>query len=170
MARITVEDCIDKVPSRFELVLISSQRARKLFSSEQATVEIDNDKNTVIALREIAEETIPLDLLKDNVVNEYRQHNPFDSDKEDSEFDKLVDQSEQNTKTIDDELNEEIDLANQSVDEQTIEVNEQGQITDEVTESEKETSPEVTSPEVTSPEETSPELEKNAESVPENQE
>ena len=58
MARITVEDCIDKFPSRFELVLVASNRARKLYSGENPTVEIDNDKNTVIALREIAEETI----------------------------------------------------------------------------------------------------------------
>ena len=55
MARITVEDCIDKFPSRFELVLVASQRARKLHSGDEPTVEKDNDKNTVIALREIAE-------------------------------------------------------------------------------------------------------------------
>ena len=54
MARITVEDCIDKFPSRFELVLVASQRARKLYSGETSTLEKDNDKNTVIALREIA--------------------------------------------------------------------------------------------------------------------
>ena len=64
MARITVEDCIDKFPSRFELVLIASNRARKLHSGESTTLEKDNDKNTVIALREIAEETITIDVLK----------------------------------------------------------------------------------------------------------
>ena len=58
MARITVEDCIDKFPSRFELVLVASQRARKLHSGDDPTVEKDNDKNTVIALREIADSTI----------------------------------------------------------------------------------------------------------------
>ena len=55
MARITVEDCIDKFPSRFELVLVASHRARKLYSGETPAIEVDNDKNTVIALREIAE-------------------------------------------------------------------------------------------------------------------
>ena len=53
MARITVEDCIDKFPSRFELVLVASNRARKLHSGETTLLEKDNDKNTVIALREI---------------------------------------------------------------------------------------------------------------------
>ena len=56
MARITVEDCVDKFPSRFELVLVASNRAKKLHSGEEPTVEKENDKNTVIALREIAEE------------------------------------------------------------------------------------------------------------------
>ena len=61
MARITVEDSIDKFPSRFELVLVASQRARKLHTGDQPTVEKENDKNTVIALREIEEETIPVE-------------------------------------------------------------------------------------------------------------
>ena len=64
MARITVEDCIDKFPSRFELVLVASNRARKLYAGEDPTVEIDNDKNTVIALREIAKETLTKEKLK----------------------------------------------------------------------------------------------------------
>ena len=65
MARITVEDCIDKFESRFELVLVASNRARKLHSGENPTVEKDNDKSTVIALRELADETLSIDLLKD---------------------------------------------------------------------------------------------------------
>jgi len=69
MARITVEDCIDKFPSRFELVLVASNRARKLHSGEDPTVEIDNDKNTVIALREIAEETITVENLKNDLTD-----------------------------------------------------------------------------------------------------
>ena len=72
MARITVEDCIDKFPSRFELVLVASNRARKLHSGEEPTVEIDNDKNTVIALREIAEETITSEQLKNDLIEEYQ--------------------------------------------------------------------------------------------------
>ena len=72
MARITVEDCIDKLPSRFELVLVASNRARKLHSGETPTVEKNNDKNTVIALREIAEETIPIEEMKKNLVEDYQ--------------------------------------------------------------------------------------------------
>ena len=72
MARITVEDCIDKLPSRFELVLVASNRARKLHSGEIPTVEKNNDKNTVIALREIADETIPVEEMKKNLVEEYQ--------------------------------------------------------------------------------------------------
>jgi len=72
MARITVEDCIDKFPSRFELVLIASNRARKLYAGENPTVEKDNDKNTVIALREIAEENFTIDQLKNNLIEEYQ--------------------------------------------------------------------------------------------------
>ena len=81
MARITVEDCIDKFPSRFELVLVASNRARKLHTGENPTVEIDNDKNTVIALREIAEETITTQQLKNDLIEEY-QTNTFDEDED----------------------------------------------------------------------------------------
>ena len=72
MARITVEDCIDKFESRFELVLVASNRARKLHSGENPTVEKDNDKNTVIALREIADETVSIDDMKNSLVEEYQ--------------------------------------------------------------------------------------------------
>ena len=85
MARITVEDCIDKFPSRFELVLVASNRARKLYSGESATVEIDNDKNTVIALREIAEETLTTEQLKNDLIEEY-QTNTFSEDEEINEI------------------------------------------------------------------------------------
>ena len=64
MARVTVEDCVDKVPNRFELVLLAARRARNIHSGEPLTVERDNDKNPVVALREIADETIDLDVLK----------------------------------------------------------------------------------------------------------
>ena len=72
MARITVEDCIDKFPSRFELVLVASQRARNLHSGDNPTVEKDNDKNTVIALREIADSTISAEVMKENLIQEYQ--------------------------------------------------------------------------------------------------
>ena len=68
MARVTVEDCVEKVPNRFELVLYAAQRARNLARGEEITVGRDNDKNPVVALREIADETIPLAKLEQDLV------------------------------------------------------------------------------------------------------
>jgi DNA-directed RNA polymerase subunit omega len=73
MARITVEDCVDKFPSRFELVLVASQRARELHSGEIPTIDKDNDKNTVIALREIADTTIPIEKMKENLIEGFQK-------------------------------------------------------------------------------------------------
>ena len=86
MARITVEDCIDKFDSRFELVLVASNRARKLHSGEEPTVERDNDKNTVIALREIADETISAEVFKQDLVEEYQSVSPIDEEELALEF------------------------------------------------------------------------------------
>jgi len=82
MARITVEDCIDKFDSRFELVLVASNRARKLHSGDEPTVEKNNDKNTVIALREIADETISADEFKQSLVEEYQTVSPINDEDE----------------------------------------------------------------------------------------
>jgi DNA-directed RNA polymerase subunit omega len=68
MARVTVEDCVQKVPNRFELVLLAAQRARNLSRGEELTIDRDNDKNPVVALREIADETIGLDKLESDLV------------------------------------------------------------------------------------------------------
>ena len=68
MARVTVEDCVEKVPNRFELVLLAAQRARNLSRGEELTVDRDNDKNPVVALREIADETIPLEKLESDLI------------------------------------------------------------------------------------------------------
>ena len=87
MARITVEDCIDKFESRFELVLVASNRARKLHSGETPTVEKNNDKNNVIALREIADETISADEFKQSLVEEYQTVSPIDEEELALEFD-----------------------------------------------------------------------------------
>ena len=87
MARITVEDCIDKFESRFELVLVASNRARKLHSGESPTVEKDNDKPTVIALREIADETITIENLKDKLIQEYQTVSPLDEDELSLDYD-----------------------------------------------------------------------------------
>ena len=82
MARITVEDCIDKFPSRFELVLVSSQRARKLHAGEEPTVDKDNDKNTVIALREIADETISIEEMKNNLIENFQTFSATDEEED----------------------------------------------------------------------------------------
>jgi len=74
MARVTVEDCIDKVDSPYELVLVAKERATQLNSGTEPTLEKDNDKNTVIALREIAEENIKVPDLTDSAVYKLRKH------------------------------------------------------------------------------------------------
>ena len=108
MARITVEDCIDKFPSRFELVLVASNRARKLYSGEKPTVDIDNDKNTVIALREIADETLTKDQLKNNLIEEY-QTSTFTEDDISENEDNINDNSEANETNITEKIETNID-------------------------------------------------------------
>lgn len=73
MARVTVEDCILKVPNRFDLVLLAGQRAREISGGAPLTVERDNDKNPVVALREIADETVVLDKLKETLVKSHQK-------------------------------------------------------------------------------------------------
>ena len=74
MARVTVEDCIDKVPNRFELVLLSAHRARTIAAGAQIVVERDNDKNPVVALREIAEKAISPEDLKEELVHSLQKY------------------------------------------------------------------------------------------------
>ena len=81
MARVTVEDCVDKVDSPYELVLVAKERATQLNSGIEPTLDKDNDKNTVIALREIAEETLTIDVLKNDLIEEY-QTTTFSEDDE----------------------------------------------------------------------------------------
>ena len=121
MARITVEDCIDKFPSRFELVLVASNRARKLHSGENPTVEIDNDKNTVIALREIAEETITTEQFKNDLIQEY-QTNTFSEDEEINEIENNSDENELETNELEsDENKQNIENADNSLEDTLIE-------------------------------------------------
>ncbi len=74
MARVTVEDCIDKVENRFELVLVASHRARMISSGQQITVDRDNDKNPVVALREIADSTQAPEDLKEDLIHSLQKH------------------------------------------------------------------------------------------------
>ena len=89
MARVTVEDCIEKIPNRFELVLTAGQRARAIQKGEILTIDRDNDKNPVVALREIADETIDPDKLRDDIVKGLQKlTNPeFVEDEEDENLD-----------------------------------------------------------------------------------
>ena len=74
MARVTVEDCIDKVDNRFELVLLASHRARMISSGAQLTIDRDNDKNPVVALREIADQTVQPDDLKEDLIHSLQKY------------------------------------------------------------------------------------------------
>lgn len=118
MARITVEDCIDKFPSRFELVLVASNRARKLYTGESPTVEIDNDKNTVIALREIAEETITREQLKNDLIQEY-QTNTFGEDEDLNEIEDNTNEDQTDTNQIGSEISSEDDITEDESIEET---------------------------------------------------
>ena len=83
MARVTVEDCVDKVPNRFELVMLAAHRAREIQSGSPATVDRDNDKNPVVALREIAEQTVIPVNLKETLVTSLQRVLPDDDDEVD---------------------------------------------------------------------------------------
>ena len=109
MARITVEDCIDKFPSRFELVLVASNRARKLYTGDSPTVEIDNDKNTVIALREIAEETITREQLKNDLIQEY-QTNTFGEDEDLNEIEDNTNEDQTDTNQLASNISNQDDI------------------------------------------------------------
>ncbi len=83
MARVTVEDCIDKVPNRFELVMLAAHRARELSSGSELTLDRDNDKNPVVALREIAEETLTSDHLREAAIESHQRQIEVDEPEED---------------------------------------------------------------------------------------
>jgi DNA-directed RNA polymerase subunit omega len=84
MARVTVEDCVDKVPNRFELVLLAAHRARQVATGAEITIDRDNDKNSVVALREIAEETLSPDDLRESAIESYQRQIEVDEPEEDS--------------------------------------------------------------------------------------
>lgn len=83
MARVTVEDCVEKLPNRFELVMVAAQRARKIGSGAALTLDRDNDKNPVVALREIAEETVDIEDLKEEIIRGKQRIIAMDDDGED---------------------------------------------------------------------------------------
>ena len=136
MARITVEDCIDKFPSRFELVLVASQRARKLHSGDEPTVEKDNDKNTVIALREIADSTLTVAEMKENLIQAFQQVTLSDEEEEIIELD-TFDQKTREIKKIQSQF-EEREIENEIkefVSSEDSSIKEQYEINDDLEES-----------------------------------
>lgn len=78
MARVTVEDCIERIPNRFDLVMVAGQRAREISAGAPITVERDNDKNPVISLREIADETVDIEGLQEALIAGQQKHVEFD--------------------------------------------------------------------------------------------
>ncbi|MBC6434869.1 DNA-directed RNA polymerase subunit omega [Nostoc sp. HG1] len=80
MARVTVEDCVDKIPNRFDLVLLAAQRARQISGGAELTIERDRDKNPVVALREIAEETVIPSELHESLVGNLQKVQVDDDD------------------------------------------------------------------------------------------
>jgi DNA-directed RNA polymerase subunit omega len=74
MARVTVEDCVLKIPNRFDLVMMAGQRAREIAAGAPLSIDRDNDKNPVVALREIAEETVSLDTLQNSLIKGHQKH------------------------------------------------------------------------------------------------
>src|SRR5437867_9055236 len=140
MARVTVEDCVVKVPNRFELVLLAAQRAREVTSGAPLTLDRDDDKNPVVALREIAEETIQLGHLKDSLVRGMQKHIEMDEPEESPELeptlfgvneptDEVIGEDEIDEEAIDDELDEDM-LA--IADEEEIEADEERVAEDDV--------------------------------------
>jgi DNA-directed RNA polymerase subunit omega len=119
MARVTVEDCVVKIPNRFELVLLAAQRAREITSGAPLSLDRDDDKNPVGALREIAEETVQLDHLKDAVVRGMQKHVEMDEPEDAPELEttlfgisdptgSVIGEDELDEEAVDDELEEDL--------------------------------------------------------------
>ena len=100
MARVTVEDCIEKIPNRFDLVLAAAQRARDISSGNPLTIDRDNDKNPVVALREIADETVDPDLLRDEIIKGLQKFSNPEVSNED-EYDELEAKNDSHYSVID---------------------------------------------------------------------
>jgi DNA-directed RNA polymerase, omega subunit len=83
MARVTVEDCVDKVPNRFELVILAAHRAREIGAGAPISIDRDNDKDPVVALREIADETQGADQLRERLIESMRTQNEVDMPEDD---------------------------------------------------------------------------------------
>ena len=90
MARVTVEDCVEKVPNRFELVMLAAQRSRDISAGAEITLERDNDKNPVVALREIADETVDRERLTDSLVRSLQKVPEIDEPEEEEPMEMMA--------------------------------------------------------------------------------
>jgi DNA-directed RNA polymerase subunit omega len=119
MARVTVEDCVVKIPNRFELVLLAAQRAREITSGAPLSLDRDDDKNPVVALREIAEDTVALDHLQESLVRGMQKHVEMDEPEEAPELEQtlfgiadptgpVISENETDEEAIDEELDEDL--------------------------------------------------------------
>ena len=104
MARVTVEDCVDKVPNRFDLVMLAAHRAREVSSGAPITVDRDNDKNPVVALREIAEETQQADDLRERLIESNQNQIEVDEPEAD---DMALLMGQETDKPVEDDMSEE---------------------------------------------------------------
>ncbi|MEM7718762.1 MAG: DNA-directed RNA polymerase subunit omega [Pseudomonadota bacterium] len=104
MARVTVEDCVDKVPNRFELVMLASHRAREISTGAPLTVDRDNDKNPVVSLREIADETQAAQELRERMIEAHQTQIEVDEPEEDA---MALLMGAENDKPVEDDLSEE---------------------------------------------------------------
>ena len=128
MARVTVEDCVVKVPNRFELVLVAAQRAREITSGAPLSVDRDDDKNPVVALREIADDTIELDHLQDSLIRGMQKHIEMDEPEEAPELEQtlfgiadptgpVISENEIDEEAVDEELEEDLlDVEDEAAD------------------------------------------------------
>jgi DNA-directed RNA polymerase subunit omega len=112
MARVTVEDCIEKVETRFELVMLSSQRARKIGTGSPLKVERDNDKNTVVALREISEDLVNPEDLKEDLIQSHQRILFTEENDEEPVIDLMEGEAEWGSLTKPEEENAEPSLEN----------------------------------------------------------
>jgi len=136
MARVTVEDCVLKVPNRFELVLLAAQRAREVTAGAPLTLDRDDDKNPVVALREIADETIQLAHLKDSLVRGMQKHVEIDEPEETPDLEQtlfgvadptgsVIGEDEIDGEAVEDELDEDMLAIEEEEDEVEIEPGEE---------------------------------------------
>lgn len=127
MARVTVEDCVEKIPNRFELVIMAAQRAKQIAAGAPLTVDRDNDKDSVVSLREIAEETISLDSLKEESVAVWQRRYkteefeavPFAGENEDgisSDVRRMMEEESKKAGVQDDDMPEGLSFSDENED------------------------------------------------------